>query len=158
MFSCFSCVRLFVTLWTVVTQAPLSMRFPGKNTPPGDLSWHRDRTCIFWIAGRFLSHSVCWEVQEASRDWQFLIFHHGWQRGFHEGPEAYLVVGVTHQTLELGRQTPPAVLIWANHLNFLTPFIHTQIWKLPQVDGGKYGINIYLNCKCPGTKVWGISP
>ena len=42
--SCFSHVRLFVTLWTVVRQPPLSMGFPGKKTGvgchallPGDL-------------------------------------------------------------------------------------------------------------------------
>ena len=32
MLSCFSCVQLFVTLWTVACQAPLSMGFFGKNT------------------------------------------------------------------------------------------------------------------------------
>ena len=42
---CFSCVRLFETLWTIVRQAPLSMRFSsqeywsGLSYPsPGDLS------------------------------------------------------------------------------------------------------------------------
>ena len=41
----FSCVQLFVTLWTGACQAPLSMEFPSKNTgvgcqsfpSPGDL-------------------------------------------------------------------------------------------------------------------------
>ena len=32
MLRCFSRVRLFVTLWTVTHQAPLSMDFPIKNT------------------------------------------------------------------------------------------------------------------------------
>ena len=41
--SCFSCVRLFVILWTVACQAPLSMRFSKEYwselpcPPPGDL-------------------------------------------------------------------------------------------------------------------------
>ena len=42
--SCFSCVRLFVILWTVACQAPLSMGFSKKKywngllcPPPGDL-------------------------------------------------------------------------------------------------------------------------
>ena len=42
--SCFSCVQLFVTPWTVVHQAPLSMRFSRKEywsgypfASPGDL-------------------------------------------------------------------------------------------------------------------------
>ena len=33
--SCFSCVPLFVTLWTLAHQAPLSWDFPGKNTGVG---------------------------------------------------------------------------------------------------------------------------
>ena len=42
--SCFSCVRLFATLWTAVCQAPLSMGFSRQAywrglpcPPPGDL-------------------------------------------------------------------------------------------------------------------------
>ena len=42
--SCFSCVQLFVTLWTVVHQASLSMRFSRQEywsglpcAPPGHL-------------------------------------------------------------------------------------------------------------------------
>ena len=45
MASCFSHVRLFVTLWTVACQAPLCVRFSRKEywsglpcPPPGDLS------------------------------------------------------------------------------------------------------------------------
>ena len=44
MFSCFSCVRLFVTLWTVARQVPLTMEFTRQEywsglpcPPPGDL-------------------------------------------------------------------------------------------------------------------------
>ena len=33
--SCFSRIRLFVTLWTVICQAPLPMGFSGKNTGVG---------------------------------------------------------------------------------------------------------------------------
>ena len=33
--SCFSCVRLFATLWTVAHQAPLSRDSPGKNIGVG---------------------------------------------------------------------------------------------------------------------------
>ena len=43
-FSCFGCVRLFVTLWTVACQAPLSLEFSRQENwsglpflPPGDL-------------------------------------------------------------------------------------------------------------------------
>ena len=44
MLSCFSCVQLFATLWTVAHQAPLSMGFPRQEywsglpfPSPGDL-------------------------------------------------------------------------------------------------------------------------
>ena len=44
MLSCFSCVQLFVTLWTVDCQAPLPMGFSRQEywsglpcPPPGDL-------------------------------------------------------------------------------------------------------------------------
>ena len=44
MFNCFSCVRLFVTLWTVARQVPLTMEFTRQEywsglpcPPPGDL-------------------------------------------------------------------------------------------------------------------------
>ena len=41
-----SCVRLFVTLWTVIHQAPLSMNSAGKNTGVG---------CHFLLPGIFLT-------------------------------------------------------------------------------------------------------
>ena len=44
MLSCFSCVQLFVTLWTVAHQASLSRDSPGKNTG-GD--------CHFLLQGIF---------------------------------------------------------------------------------------------------------
>ena len=50
-------VWLFVTPWTVARQAPLSMRFPRQEywrglsfPPPGNLSQHRDWTCISYIS------------------------------------------------------------------------------------------------------------
>ena len=62
--SCFCWVQLFVTLWTVARQAPLSMEFSRQES----WSWQfaifssrgssqpRDRTCVLWgscVAGRF---------------------------------------------------------------------------------------------------------
>ena len=40
----FSCVRLFVILWTVACQAPLSMGFPRRDTGAG---------CHFFLQGIF---------------------------------------------------------------------------------------------------------
>ena len=44
--NCFSSVQLFVTLWTIACQAPLSMDFSGKNTGVG---------CHFFLEGIFLT-------------------------------------------------------------------------------------------------------
>ena len=41
-----SCVRLFVTPWTLAHQAPLSWDFPGKSTGVG---------CRFLLQGMFLT-------------------------------------------------------------------------------------------------------
>ena len=35
MLSCFSCVQLFATPWTITHQIPLSIKLPGKNTGVG---------------------------------------------------------------------------------------------------------------------------
>ena len=57
MLSCFSHVQIFVTLWTVARQAPLSMGFfrqeywSGLPLPlPGKSSWCRDRTWVSFIS------------------------------------------------------------------------------------------------------------
>ena len=58
--SCFSCLQLFVTLWTVAHQAPL-WDSPGKNTGVG---------CHALLQGIFLTqesnpcllHLLCWHV------------------------------------------------------------------------------------------------
>ena len=53
MLSRFSCVRLFVTPWTVAHQVPLSMEFSRQEywsglpcSPPGESSRHRDRSLV----------------------------------------------------------------------------------------------------------------
>ena len=54
--SCFSCVGLFVTLWTVAYQAPLSMGFSRQEywsglprPPPGDLSIPGIESCLLHL-------------------------------------------------------------------------------------------------------------
>ena len=49
MLSCFSRVQLFVTLWTVVCQAPLSMGFSRQNTRVG---------CLALLQGIFLTQGL----------------------------------------------------------------------------------------------------
>ena len=67
MLSHFSCVRLFVTLWTVARQAPLSMGlskqeywsglpFPSPGDPPDAGIEHTYVTSVPCIAGRFFTH------------------------------------------------------------------------------------------------------
>ena len=60
MLSCFDCVWLFVTLWTVACQAPLAIGFSRQEhrsglpcPPPGDRPWSRDRTHVSCI-GRWV--------------------------------------------------------------------------------------------------------
>ena len=56
MFGCFSRVWLFVTLWTVVHQAPLSMGFPSENPGMGFMpssrrsSWPRNQTHSSYVS------------------------------------------------------------------------------------------------------------
>ena len=54
--SCFTCVWLFVTQWTVAHQAPLSVGFSRQGwwsgwscSPPGGSSWPRDQTHVSYI-------------------------------------------------------------------------------------------------------------
>ena len=67
-FSCFSCVQLFATLWTVVHQAPLSMGFYWKEywsglpfPPPGEFLQPREWTTspmspALWVDSLPLRH------------------------------------------------------------------------------------------------------
>ena len=68
---CFSCVRLFVTLWTVAHQALLSMGFSRQYwsglpcPPPGDLPNSGVKPASLTspaLAGRFLTTSTTWEA------------------------------------------------------------------------------------------------
>ena len=68
MFSRFSCVPLFVTLWTVAFQAPLSMGFSRQEywsgllcPPPGDLPDPGMET-MSPLTGRFFTTSTTWEA------------------------------------------------------------------------------------------------
>ena len=72
MLSCFSCVQLFSTLWTVAHKAPLSMEFSrqeywsGQSFPyPGDLpnpSIAPTSLTSPALAGRFFTISSTWET------------------------------------------------------------------------------------------------
>ena len=72
MLSCFSCVPLFATLWSVALQAPLSMGFSRQEywgvlpyPPPGDLSNPGIKATSLTshaLAARFLTTSATWEA------------------------------------------------------------------------------------------------
>ena len=76
MLSCFSCVWLFVTPWTVACQALLFMRFSmqehwsGLLCPPsGDLPYPGIQPASLTspaLAGRFFTTSATWEAPECS--------------------------------------------------------------------------------------------
>ena len=75
MLSRFSRVQLFVTLWTIARQAPLSMGFSRQEywsmlscPSPGDLPT-QDQThisCISCTAGIFFTHWTTWEAHSIS--------------------------------------------------------------------------------------------
>ena len=72
MLSCFGRIRLFVTLWTVAHQIPLSMGFSRQEycsglscLPPGDLPDPGiNSTCLMSpvLAGGFFTSSTTWEA------------------------------------------------------------------------------------------------
>ena len=85
MLSCFSCVRLFATLWTVAGKAPSSMGFSRQECwiglsypPPGELPYPRIEPMLLTspalAAGSFTT-SATWEVQIRLKENQFLLSH-----------------------------------------------------------------------------------
>ena len=70
--SSFSCVQLFVTLWTIARQAPLSMGFSRQENwsgfpcpPPGDLPDPGIEPVTLGssaLAGEFFNASATWET------------------------------------------------------------------------------------------------
>ena len=74
MLSCFSCVWLCMTPWTVACQASLSMRFSGQEywsglpfPSPGDLPWPRDRTWVSSVSctGRWILYH--WDISRETQ-------------------------------------------------------------------------------------------
>ena len=66
----FSRVQLFVTLWTIAHQSPLSMGFSRQEywrrlscPPPGESSQLRDRTQLSRIAGVFFTSWAKWALR-----------------------------------------------------------------------------------------------
>ena len=74
----FSCVQLFVALWTTACQPPLSMRFSRQDSwsglprpPPQDFPNSGIEPMSLMspaLAGRFLTTSAAWEAPEWSKD------------------------------------------------------------------------------------------
>ena len=75
--SCFTCVGLFVTLWTLSHQASLSMQFSRQEywsglpcPPPGDLPYPGIEPCEFnflhlpVLANRVFTTSATWKATQ----------------------------------------------------------------------------------------------
>ena len=67
--SCFSHVRVFETLWTVASQAPLSMGFSRQEywsglpcPPPGDLPDAGIKSVSLTVADGFFTTSTTWDA------------------------------------------------------------------------------------------------
>ena len=81
MLSCFSCVRLYVTPWTVAHQAPLSMGFSRQEylsglpcPPPGDLPDPRIKPVSPTLAGGFFTASATWAAHNTHH--HLILEHH----------------------------------------------------------------------------------
>ena len=118
MLSCFSCVQLFATPWTVAPQAPLSMDFQGKNTGVG---------CHSFLQGIFLTQGP---------NPNFLCLLH-WQMGplplVHLGsPYWFYFLGISHT----GSFSPSLVLasLLAQTVKHLPAIWETRVWSLGQED------------------------
>ena len=78
MLSHFSHIWLFVSLWTVACQAPVSMRFSRQEywsvlpcPPPRDLPYPGIKPRSLMppaLAGRFFTTSTTWEARKSARD------------------------------------------------------------------------------------------
>ena len=84
--SCFSCVRLFATLWTLALQAPLSMRFSmqeywsGLQSPPSEGLPHPEIQPVSllssdWQTIFFFNHEATWGARKLYKDFQV---HRAW--------------------------------------------------------------------------------
>ena len=101
-FSCFSRVRLFETLWTAVHQAPLSMGFPRQEywtglpcPPPGGLPNPGNPFCVSCIADGFFTH---WATWEALSQWQNMFKKTDVEIPFLEGWIGYVWGGILAST------------------------------------------------------------
>ena len=85
MLSCFSCVQLFATLWTLAGKDPLSMGFSkqecwiGLSYPlPGEFPYSGIEPMLLTspaLAGGFFTTSATWEAQIRLKENQFLLSH-----------------------------------------------------------------------------------
>ena len=97
--SCFSCVQLFVTQWTIAHQAPLSLGFSRQEywsglpcPPPGDLPNQEIKPAPLTfpaLAGRFLTTSATWEPQRME-----------YYSAKREGGKAFLIPATTRMNLK----------------------------------------------------------
>ena len=83
MLGCFSCVQVFVTLWTAACQDPLSIGLPRHEHGRGvampssrGISGPRDQTHFSCIGRQILYH---WPHLGHMREWQSVKFPYIWK-------------------------------------------------------------------------------
>ena len=111
MLRCFSCVRLFATLWTVAHQAHCPWDSSGKNTGVDfhslfrESSWSRDQTHVSCIASGFFTTE-----QPGSQLVLFLLL----EILFYPSPVflCHVVVCGPHSSTLLPEFTRPLVALW----------------------------------------------
>ena len=122
----FSHVQLFVTLWTVAHQLPLSMGFSRQGywsglpfPSPGSSSWPSDRTQVSCIAGRLFA---IWAVFRLAMSGYFSVIQgQGWNN---------LLVGVSKISFRMAQNI---LLKFCWHISWLLSW-----WgRSHQIRGGK---------------------
>ena len=133
----FSCVWLFVTLWTVAHQVPLSMYFPGKNTR---MDWHFffvSISLLFWlfclldslykwghVVFVFVLHlSLCIKLSRSIRDIENgMISFLYWLSNILLKIYIYIYIYThTHSYIYTHTHTPPTSYLWTLRLRRPTP-------------------------------------
>ena len=99
----FSCVQLFVTLWTVACQAPLSMGFSRQEyrsglpcPPPGDLpdpGIEPVSVTSLALADEFFATSTTWEALQHCVVWIFTMPRNDiWSNSFANSSFCFLLL------------------------------------------------------------------
>ena len=157
-----SCVRLFVTLWTVAYQAPLSRDSPGQNMEwvaisfSRESSWPRDWTRVSCIAGRCFNLWATREAELYEKQLHDPDNHDGVITHLEPDIPEYEVkwsLGSIATSKASGGDGIPVELFWIlkDEAVKVLPSIYQQIWKTQAVATGLEKVSFHSYPKCQRT-------